>query len=119
MKYLLTDGLMDWVLAPVQSADSWERRKYLLVDISRCLFYQRPGSFRFFVHGLSGLLPRGGIDLCFAADTQGGTLTSGEASEDTGPLVIEGAWGIRSGKEGGKNTKDELYFLHILIKGLP
>lgn len=110
MKYLLTDRLMDWVLAPSQSADSWERRKYLLVDISRCLFYQRPSSFRFFVRGLSGLLPRGGVDLGVAADTRGGTLTSGEASEDTGPLVIEGAWGIRSGKEGGKTLRVSFTF---------
>ena len=45
------------------------REKCSLVDISRCLLYQRPDSFRPFVHGLSGLLPREALIWEFSADT--------------------------------------------------
>lgn len=66
------------------------------------MFYQRPDSFRPFVHGLSGLLPREAWIQELSTDTRDGGLASVEVSEDIGSLVMEGMWGIRSGKESGK-----------------
>lgn len=33
-----------------------------------------------------------------------------EASEDIGPLVMEGMWGIRSGRESGKTIRVSFTF---------
>lgn len=44
------------------------------------------------------------------ADTWGGALASGEASGDTGSLVVELVWGTGSGKEGGKTPRGSFAF---------